>query len=56
MRRLRREPFVLAARARGVNDWRFYARHLAAPSVVIGAERLGGILGNCFVVEWIMNI
>lgn len=56
LKRLKGEPFVIAARARGVAGWRFYAHHLAIPAIAVFLERLGGILGNCFIIETLMNI
>lgn len=56
MKRLRGEPFVIAARARGMAGWRFYTHHLAIPAIAVDLERLGGILGNCLVAELLMNI
>jgi ABC-type dipeptide/oligopeptide/nickel transport system permease component len=56
VRRIRREPFAIGARARGADGWRFYLRQLSVPALAVSLERIGGILGNCLVVELLMNI
>lgn len=56
MSRLRLEPFAIAARLRGLAGWRFHLRHLVGTAASSVAERIGGILGSCVLVEYLMNI